>query len=992
MAFSESKVTLRRALVLANLLVLALLAALITLQARTDRARVVETAYRNAENLTHALAEHTHQTLAALDLGLSTVVDTLRRAPGSDPSRLHELLAHRQSGSAGTFAYFVLDPQGHLVGSSRTPTPESADLSDIPEFRVHRDRRDVGLHLGPPRIGRVGHAAGRWIVNLTRRIESPDGRFLGVAAAVVSLDRLLDFYHTLRLGEQGVVGLFSAEGVLIARSPHVEDYLGRDFGDHPVFLEQLGRQPQGRAEGVYGTDGIDRLTTYRRVEPGSAVVYVGLGRDEVLAPWRERLVFQVAIGALAMSLFFGASVLTLNHVVRREQWERQRSQRLRDIAEASARLVHAPTVEALLQQVSEAARRLIAAHLARASLADGGASSGHAPAVSMSKAYAARAGAQDRLDHDGLARLAAQVRQPLRLDRAELEAHLEGGAGADAPVTGWLAVPLVGQEGHPLGRLELADKQDGAFTADDQNELMQLASVAGAALENLLSSRERAAALAQTQAAQARIETILSSISDAVYALDPDWRFVYLNDEAQRLLQRRREELLGRNVWEAFPEARETVLHTEYQRARTHKVSVSFEFFYPPLETWFSVRAFPHDEGLTVYFQDITQRVETEARLRQAQKMDALGQLTGGVAHDFNNLLTAILGAVDALDEQLTASPCSTRTHVAMIRQAGERAAALTHRLLAFARKQPLDPRQTQINELLADFEPLLRRTLGEHIDIEFVRGSGLWKALVDPNELQNAILNLAINARDAMPDGGRLTIETANMSVTRDYAEIHGIQPGQYVLVAVSDTGPGMPPEVVARAFDPFFTTKPAGQGSGLGLSMVYGFARQSGGHVKIYSEPGHGTTVKLYLPRADAATEADYRRVERAPLAPGHEHVLLVEDDDLVRLVTVASLEKLGYRATVCSNGRAAIEQLRHGPHFDLLLTDVVLAGGISGKEVAAVAAQLRPGLKVLYMSGYTENAIVHHGRLDHGVHLLSKPFRIDELGRKLREVLDG
>jgi PAS domain S-box-containing protein len=703
------------------------------------------------------------------------------------------------------------------------------------------------------------------------------------------------------------------------------------------------------------TDGVERLSAFRRVDDSAATVYVGLGLDEVLAPWRERLVFQVAIGALAMSVFFGASVLVLNHVARREQWHRQRSQRLRDIAEASARLVRAPTVEALLQQAGEVARRLFGAPAARASLA-ARESAGISPlsVVSGSQACAEQAGASD-------------------------------------PPAG-LAVPLVGQDGHPLGRLELADKPDGAFTADDHNELMQLASVAGAALENLLSSREREAAMAQTQAAQARIETILSSISDAVYALDPDWRFVYLNDEAQRLLQRSREDLLGRNVWEAFPEARETVLHTEYQRARTHKVSVSFEFFYPPLETWFSVRAFPHDEGLTVYFQDITQRVETEARLRQAQKMDALGQLTGGVAHDFNNLLTVILGAVDALDEQLAAGPDSMRPHVAMIRQAGERAAALTHRLLSFARKQPLDPRQTQINELLADFEPLLRRTLGEHIDIEFVRGSGLWKALVDPNELQNAILNLAINARDAMPGGGRLTIETANMSVTRDYADIHGIQPGQYVLVAVSDTGPGMPPEVVARAFDPFFTTKPAGQGSGLGLSMVYGFARQSGGHVKIYSEPGHGTTVKLYLPRADAATEADYRRVERAALAPGHEHVLLVEDDDLVRLVAVASLEKLGYRATVCSNGHEAIEQLRHGPHFDLLLTDVVLAGGLSGKEVAAVAAQLRPGLKVLYMSGYTENAIVHHGRLDRGVHLLSKPFRIDELGRKLREVLDG
>jgi PAS domain S-box-containing protein len=847
----------------------------------------------------------------------------------------------------------VLDAQGRLVASSRTPQPERADLSDTAEFRVHRDRRDAGLHLGAPRLGRVGYAQGRWIVNASRRIETPDGQFAGVVAVVVSLEHLRRFYDKLRLGDQGVAGLFSAEGVLIARSPWVERFLGQDFSDQPVYREHLARQAQGRLSGAYVTDGVERLSAFRRVGDSMAIVYVGLGRDEVLQPWRERLAFQVAIGALAVSLFFGASILTHSHFTRRDAWARQHSARLQQIAEACARLVRVTTVEELLQQVADTARTLIGARRAEASLQDGDDPARRVTAFSPTG-----------------------------------QSHAPGPLEADRGLT----VPLICRAGRTLGRLQLADKETGTFSADDRNELLQLASVAGASLENLLSAQAREAALAQAQAAQARIETILSSISDAVYALDPDWRFVYLNDEAERLLQRRREDLLGHDVWDAFPEARETILYTEYQRARTHKVLVSFEFFYPPLDTWFSVRAFPHDEGLTVYFQDITQRVETEARLRQAQKMDALGQLTGGVAHDFNNLLTAILGAADALDEQVAHSPEGARDQVAMIRQAGERAAALTHRLLAFARKQPLDPRQTQINELLADFEPLLRRTLGEHIDIELVRGSGLWKALVDPNELQNAILNLAINARDAMPEGGRLTVETANMSITRDYAEIHGVQPGQYVLVAVSDTGPGMPPEVVARAFDPFFTTKPAGQGSGLGLSMVYGFARQSGGHVKIYSEPGHGTTVKLYLPRTDASAEADYRRVERAPLSPGHEHVLLVEDDDLVRLVAVASLEKLGYRATVCSNGHEAVEQLRVGPHFDLLLTDVVLAGGLSGKEVAAAAAQLRPGLKVLFMSGYTENAIVHHGRLDRGVHLLSKPFRIDELGRKLREVLDG
>lgn len=997
---TASRLTLKGVVALANSAVAAVLVAVIAAQAVADRERVIESSYRHAENLTSALAEHTRQATAAIDLGLQTMVEAARentRAGRIDASTLQPLLAQRQRASPSTFAYFVLDAEGRLtVSSSDSAAPEPLEFSDLPEFRVHRHRSGDQLYIGAPHKGRVGPARGRWTVNITRRLELPGGRFAGVVVASASVEQLLEFYDALRLGEQGAVGLINMDGVLVARGPLVDHFIGQDLSHTPSFRNHFSRFLQGRFTTTYSTDGIERISAFRRVEGAPAVVYVGLGRHEVLAPWRQRLLFQSAMGALAMVMFLATSMLVARLLTRRQEEETRRSSRLRAIAQMSGGLARSPGVEQLLERATDFARCLLDAGLAVSTLRREGAESA-VHAVSAADRHARWRDDMETWASGALQQLVCEANRPMRLSRAETERHPQWARPVpgqdDRPrLHGWLAVPLVAQDGRNLGLMQLADKDEGEFSADDQNEMMLLASIVGACVENLLAREAREAAMAQARAASERIENIFASISDAVYALDAEWRFVYLNDEAERLLRRKRAELIGKNVWKEFPEAVQSPLYPAYHRVREDRVPARFEFFYDPLQTWFSVRAFPHDGGLTVYFQDITRKVETEERLRQAQKMDALGQLTGGVAHDFNNLLTVILSAVDTLDHEHSAAAPGPRAQIELIRQASERAAVLTRRLLAFARKQPLDPRRTDVNELLGDFEPLLRRSLGEDIDIELVRGGGLWKALVDPNELQNAILNLAINARDAMPEGGRLTIETANVSIDRGYAEQHDIQAGQYVMVAVSDTGTGMSPEVAARAFDPFFTTKGPGRGSGLGLSMVYGFARQSGGHVKIYSEPGQGTTVKLYLPRVEAgADEEDYHARAPLPVSHGNEHVLLVEDDDLVRLITVTSLQRLGYRVTECASGSQALAQLTSGQPFDLLLTDVILAGGISGRQVAEQAMRLRPRLKVLYMSGYTENAIVHHGRLDRGVHLLGKPFRLDELGRKVREALD-
>ena len=385
---------------------------------------------------------------------------------------------------------------------------------------------------------------------------------------------------------------------------------------------------------------------------------------------------------------------------------------------------------------------------------------------------------------------------------------------------------------------------------------------------------------------------------------------------------------------------------------------------------------------------------DLNVRLRQSQKMEAVGQLTGGVAHDFNNLLTVILGNAELVADALADRP-RLRQMVEMTAKAAERGAELTGRLLAFSRRQPLDPRPSDINRLIADMDPMLRRTLGEHIEIELVRGGGLWTAMVDPGQLENAILNLCLNARDAMPSSGRLTIETANAHLDADYAAGQAeLEPGQYVMVAVSDTGTGMDAATLERAFEPFFTTKDVGKGSGLGLSMIYGFVKQSKGHVRIYSEPGLGTTVRLYLPRAvaedGAGAPVPAHAAADAAAERGSGRILLVEDDALVRENSAAQLTSLGYAVVAVGSAPEALAVLEKDAAFDLLFTDIVMPGGMNGRALAERALKLRPGLPVLYTSGYTENAIVHHGRLDRGVELLAKPYRRQDLAAKVRAVL--
>jgi PAS domain S-box-containing protein len=490
---------------------------------------------------------------------------------------------------------------------------------------------------------------------------------------------------------------------------------------------------------------------------------------------------------------------------------------------------------------------------------------------------------------------------------------------------------------------------------------------------------------------------IFETSQDLIVIIDTAGYFVQVSPSSLTIIGHRPEDMIGRSAADFIHPDDLDSAREEIRATRRGQQTRNFETRYVHKDgqavtlTWMASWSEPVGR---FYFvgRDLTEKRAAEAQFRQAQKMQAVGQLTGGVAHDFNNILTVITGTIGIMADAVADNPQLTAI-AKMIDDAADRGANLTRHLLAFARKQPLQPREVDVNSLVSETLKLLRPTLGEQIHINQQLAKDASAALVDPNQLTTAILNLSLNARDAMPSGGKLVIETRNIYLDEGYAEMHDeVVVGNYVMIAVSDTGSGIPAANLERVFDPFFTTKEVGKGTGLGLSMVFGFVKQSNGHIKIYSEEDHGTTVKVYLPRATGLSDTALESAASSSSAGGNETVLVVEDDTLVRRYVVTQIASLGYATLEASNGTEALEVIDNTGTIDLLFTDVIMPGPMNGRQLVNEALKRRPTLKTLFTSGYTENAIVHHGRLDSGVLLLAKPYRKFDLARMIRMALDS
>jgi PAS domain S-box-containing protein len=504
---------------------------------------------------------------------------------------------------------------------------------------------------------------------------------------------------------------------------------------------------------------------------------------------------------------------------------------------------------------------------------------------------------------------------------------------------------------------------------------------------------------------------LVQGVTDyALYKLDPDGLITSWNTGAERIKGYSANEVIGKHFSLFYTtEDRAAGIPAQALEGARHNGRYELEGWRvrkDGTQFWANavLDAIRDDNGRLIGFakitRDLTERRQAQLELQrsqeqlvQSQKMEAIGQLTGGLAHDFNNMLAGISGSLELMKEQLAQGRFNGfERYIATAQGAASRAAALTHRLLAFARRQTLDPRPVNANKLISSIEEMIQRTVGPAIHIETVLAIGLWPTLCDANQLENVLMNLCINARDAMPDGGRITIETANSWIEERAAQQRDMTPGQYVTICVSDTGRGMTADILARAFDPFFTTKPLGQGTGLGLSMVYGFAKQSAGQVRLYSEVGDGTSVHLYLPRhrGEVADEEEEPQVDQAPKATAGETVLVVDDEPSVRMLVTEVLGELGYSSIEAADGASGLKVLRSDVRIDLLISDVGLPGGLNGRQMADAARVNRPNLKVLFITGYAENAAIGNGHLEPGMHVLTKPFALDRLAARIRSII--
>jgi PAS domain S-box-containing protein len=790
--------------------------------------------YRTTEaannDLARALEEYMLRNIQGVDVLLSTTIDDLARNPSlltaGNPALINEL-KRRVAPYPVANAIVVLDPEGNLLGDSlgNGGPGRERNFADRAYYRVQRDDPGRGLFIDVPVASRVRNTL---VIAVSRAFPTPDGHFGGVVFVPIDYENLRQFFLSLNVGQRGTVTLYRDDGTILLRTPHADEFAGRNVRSNRLFTRYLPQAPSGSFEGSGMTDGTSRSISYRRVAGMPLVVTVARDPVEFLAGWKNNALYY-SLAAAGLNLLIVGFGLGLAR-----QW------RLR-----------AKSEQALRDNLEQ--HQLVTENL---------------PALIV------------HVGADGHIRYA---------NRVALE---------------WYAQPSA----EAIRSRKIDDFIDPLRVGE----------------------------------ARLKVEAALAGRTT------------------------------GGEEKTAFPDG---------------------------CERWCETVRVPdcgHDGAVRGYFVlsvDITERKRIEDELRQAQKIEAIGQLAGGIAHDSNNMLAATLGNLDLLLDELPPAEVSRRSLAERAIEAAERVADLNRRLLAFARKQTLRPQITDVNHLVSGMTTILQRTLGETIEIEVAQDPMLWHCLIDPTQLQNALLNLAINARDAMAGSGRLTITTANAVLDQPLDDgDERIVPGDYVTIAVTDMGAGMPPEIARRAFEPFFTTKEFGKGSGLGLSMVYGFARQSGGTVVISSKVAHGTRVTLYLPSAgSAATERPRAGAARLLRGETGERILVVEDNPLVGAMASTMLSSMGYSPVVVINASSAIAELERPDPIALLLTDIILPGGVTGVDLARQARRRWPDLPILFMSGFADPSLVPDD-FRANTKLLTKPFRLGQLSEAIVFALAG
>ena len=933
------------------LAVVAALWAVLIFDVERSRSTAVKQARSDASNLTMAFRENVRRTIGAIDQLMATIVAANEDA-GDElriPTWVNTAPLVREIG----VQIAIAGPDG-ITAASTTGPAAPVDISDRAYFRYQLDPSAVQPYIGVPFLG---PASGKWSIQITRRITRKDGGFGGVL--VVSMDPyyFTQFFQDIDVGNDGLINLIGLDGIVRSRRSHTALEIGQNLSKITLF-DLLKRSSSGSEVTHSVSDGVTRIYGYSLVPGYPLVVTVGLALDDVLAPTDRRRYWDFIIGS-GLTII----ILTLSWFLAHET--RRRRQREFDA------------------QINETVRE-------QRALLDTALNNMRHGLIMFDRDRRAVVVNQSFVE---MYRLSPEKATPGRTIREVLEQRRESGTFA-GDVDDYIENQIFG--GGTADRiLDIPDgrsvrivnrmKADGGWVSIHEDVTARV---------RMEQERDRNREF---------LDHVIDTVSVSIIVKDArTLRYVLVNRATEKWLGLRREDLIGKTALQIYD--KETADRIEAHDRNTLESPSNYVVTAHPISTprngtrliSSSRIAIRNHDGEPQYIlgvvEDVTERKSIEDQLRQAQKMEAIGQLTGGIAHDFNNMLTVITGSIDILIEGVADKP-ELAEIARMIGEAADRAAELTGHLLSYARRQPLRPRATDINALTVELKRLLRPTLGEQIEIETILRPDLWPALVDPGQLSTALLNLAINARDAMPKGGKLTFETGNIALDESDAKSSGdIQPGNYVFIAVSDTGLGIAEEYRDRIFEPFFTTKEVGKGSGLGLSMVYGFIKQSGGDIKVYSEHARGTTFKIYLPRAEAQAPSIVASASDAQVKRGNETIFLVEDDALVRVHVTAQINSLGYKTLAAANAAEALAIADRGAQFDLLFTDVIMPGSMNGRQLADEMAKRRSGLKVLFTSGYDENAVAHHGRLDPGVLLLAKPYRKSELARMLRFALDG